>query len=98
MNGLADIAVHYFCTILFSDDSNIDSDFAVREMESFSEFVSALNPEERIALSAAAKRALDFMLRPPDEYGYHPASIIPDDDDEKRFLESLASGEIYGQW
>lgn len=101
MNGLADIAINYFCAFLFpGDPSNIDSDFAGIHIQSFPEFTAGLSPEERVALSAAAKRALDFMLQPPDEYGYTPGSLVSDEesDEEKEFLQLLASGELYDQW
>ena len=96
MDGLADIAVQYFCTILFADSNNINPDFSSKEFQSFPEFVTALSDDERTALSAAAQRSLDFMLRPPDEHGYTPAATVRDD--IKTFLEMLASGEIYEQW
>ena len=96
MNGLADIAVQYLCTFMFSDEANIDPDFASKEMQSFPKFIAALSDDERAALSAAARRALDYMLRPPDDYDYTTASRVSEE--EKAFLESLASGELYEQW
>ena len=97
MDALADIALTYFRTFLFcSSESDIDPDFACKQMESFPEYVATLSDAERAALSAASQRALDYALRPPDEYGYTPAALLSDE--ERHFLEELASGELYKQW
>ena len=82
--------------MMFSPDGNIDPDFACRQMESFPDLIAHLSDEERTALSAAAQRALDFLLAPPDEYGYTRASHVSTE--QKSFLESLASGELYKDW
>ena len=96
MNTLADIVLQYLCTFLFGHENDIDPDFALREMEALPEWIVSMSPDERTALSAAAQRALTFMLAPPDEYGYTPASLVGAE--EKEFLESLASGEFYEQF
>jgi hypothetical protein len=94
MKGLADIALAYFCTILFSGDENIDSDFAAREMEQFPELIRDLTAAERTALADAAKRTLDAVDQPPDQYGYKPRVS----QEYRDFLDSLASGEIFTAW
>lgn len=96
MNGLADIVLDYLCTMMFPPEGDIDSGYASRVMQSFPELLTGLSTEERVALSAAAGRALANLQRPPDEHGYSPAGTVSED--QIAFLETLASGELYEQW
>ena len=86
MDGLADIAVQYFGTILFAGSDCIDPDFSSKEFQSFPEFTAALTDAERTALSSAAQRSLDLMTEATSGSGI------------RTFLKLLASGEIYEQW
>jgi hypothetical protein len=83
---LADLAVHYFCWVIFAGpDAGIPS----AEVEAVPDWVRAMSSGERTAVSAAAGRAL-ASLRAQAGGG---AS-----EDQLAFLEVLASGELYQQW
>ena len=86
---LADLAVHYLCTMMFAGEGEIDPGFASREMESFPDWLREMSSGERAAVSAAAGRALD-RLRTQSGGGIS--------EDQLAFLEVLANGELYTQW
>ncbi len=94
MNGLADIVVDYFLTIMFADRDTIDSDYQCRLQESFSEHLLPLSEDERKSLSSAAQRRLDQINAGPDEYGYNPGLLATAE--QRELLSYLATGEIYG--
>jgi hypothetical protein len=94
MNGLADIVLDYLLVWMFHGESNIDPDFACKQMEVYPELIKGLTKEERVALSASARRRLAEIAAPPDEYGYKPRT----DKNVIEFLEVPASGDLYEQW
>jgi hypothetical protein len=95
MNILADIAIKYLTAFMFTK-AHIDAEFAATHTLRFPELVASLSAEERSALSAAAKRALDFSLQSLDKDGRTtPPSI---GDEENWFLSSIASGDLYDHW
>jgi hypothetical protein len=61
-------------------------------MESFPDFIDALTPDERTALANAARKKLEEIARPPDEYGYKPAVS----DEVVAVLESFADETLSG--
>ncbi|MBA4017920.1 MAG: hypothetical protein C0483_12150 [Pirellula sp.] len=93
MNGLSDIVVDYFLTIMFAAGDTIDADYQCRLQESLPENLNPLSAAEKEALSAAAQRRLDDIDGGPDEYGYKPGMLVTDD--QRAFLVALATGELF---
>ena len=93
MNGLSNIVVDYFLTIMFADDGTVDADYQCRLQESLPEHINPLSDVERKSLSQAAQRRLDDINAGPDEYGYDSGLLVTDD--QRAFLVALATGELY---
>ena len=93
MNGLSNIVVDYFLTIMFADDGTLDPDYQCRLQESLPEHINPLSEAERKSLSQAAQRKLDDINAGPDEYGYDSGLLVTDD--QRAFLVALATGELY---
>ena len=94
MKTLAEIAFEYMWLILFEGEEVIDLDYSVRCQESLSAFFAAMSQEERSALSEVARQTKDRLLAPPDEHGYTPRSLIPEE--QEQFLNDVISGAVYG--
>lgn len=60
------------------------------------DYFSAMTAEEKLALSEVAKEKWDRLFAPPDEDGYTPRKLVTDD--QKQFLESLISGDLFKQF
>lgn len=94
MNGLAEAALDYFVTFIFAGDE-IEPDFAERTWQSFPEYVQNMNPEQRAALSEAARQRVSLLSEAPEQHGYRRGTVPPN---LVAFLELVASGDIYDQW
>lgn len=79
MRGLADIVVHHLCFIAFSSETYLDPRSAMKEMENWASFFTGLSKEEKSAASDAAQRTLDYMMQPPDGYGYTTVGLVTDE-------------------
>jgi hypothetical protein len=95
MKNLADTVLDYFWFLEFSDDEYLDPDEAVKLMEGLVyQIENDFTPEEKHALSEAARRRLDWWLSEPDENGYTPRKLLTED--QKEFLELLIAGRFDG--
>ena len=93
MNGLSDIVVDYFLTIMFATGDTIDADYQCKLQETLPEHISLLSNAEKGSLSDAAQRRLDEATAGPDEYGYDDGMLVSED--QRAFLVALATGELY---
>jgi hypothetical protein len=96
MKTLAEISFEYIWLLLFGDEDIIDLDYSVKMQESLPEYFNSMSQDERQALSLVAKEAQERLLAEPDQHGYTPRALITDE--QKIFMESLSSGELYEQW
>jgi len=94
MNTLADMAFEYIWLMMFGNETQIDPDYSVSVQESLSLYLDELSPEERTALSEAARRTRDVLLAEPDEYGYAPRSLVTEE--QKVMLEAFIAQDVYG--
>ena len=92
MKTLADIAIDYFSLLMF--EGPLDAEDASALSQAIPVYLEAMSPDERVAFSAAAQRALDRLTAPPDEHGYSPRTTVKQD--ELAFLKSAAAGDIFG--
>jgi hypothetical protein len=51
-------------------------------------------PEDRLAVSEAARRRLSWLLSDPDEYGYSPRKLVTPE--HRALLEGLVTGAVFG--
>lgn len=95
MNGLSEIVVDYLLTVMFADGDVIDADYQCKLQETLPEHLLPLSDAERNSLSKEAQRRLDAINAGPDEYGYNPGMLMPQD--QCAFLEALATGELFNR-
>ena len=93
MIRLAEIVMQCICFLEFSDDTQVDSRAAVKQLESIMSILLEASPDERAAVSDAASTLLASLLREPDEYGYSPRKTVSTE--QRKFLESFASGAYW---
>lgn len=96
MKTLAELSFEYIWLLLFGDEDIIDLDYSVKMQESLPEYFSAMSEEEKRNLSEVARETQARLLAEPDEHGYTPRSLVTED--QKVFMEALASGELFEQW
>ncbi|WP_206074315.1 hypothetical protein [Marinobacter fuscus] len=93
---LAELSFEYLWLVLFAGEDVIDLDYSVKCQENLSEYFSAMTPGEKEALSAVARETQARLLAEPDEHGYTPRKLVTEE--QRAFLEALASGDIFEQW
>jgi hypothetical protein len=59
------------------DGDTIDPDYRCRLQKSLPEHIAPLSDHERTALARAAQHRLDDIESGPDEHGYDPGSLVP---------------------
>ncbi|RYG58297.1 hypothetical protein EON80_27330 [bacterium] len=95
MKNLADSVLDYLWFLEFSDEDICDPDYSLKLLENLAvEIKENYSDAEKEALQDAAKRRLEDWLQKPDEHGYSPRGRLTDD--QKLFLEALASGRFNG--
>jgi len=92
MKTLADIAIDYFCLLMF--EGPLDPEDAGALSQAIPVYLEGMSPDERVAFSAAAQRALHRLTALPNEHGYSPRTTVKPD--ELAFLKSAAAGDIFG--
>ena len=96
MKVLAKLVFDHLWLLLFEGEEIIDLDYSVKLQESLPEYFSAMSKEEKDALSHIAHEAQEKLLAEPNEHGYTSRSLITDD--QKEFMEALATGGLFEQW
>lgn len=96
MNTLAELAFEYIWLLLFTDEREVDPDYAVKMQETLPDYFASMSVQEKAALSLVAKNTKDRLLAEPDEHGYTPRAIVTEE--QKVFLDALESGELFEQW
>lgn len=96
MQTLADLSFEFIWHLLFDGEDIVELDYCVTWQECLPDFFEKMSKEEKMALSISAQKTRDRLLAEPDEYGYTPRSKVTDE--QKIFLESMASGEIFRQF
>ena len=96
MKTLAELAFEYIWLLLFGDEDVIDLRYSTKMQQSLSDYFSSMNDEEKKALSKVAEETRSRLLAEPDEHGYTPRKLVSDE--EKAFLDALASGELFEHW
>jgi len=93
MNNLADTLFDLIWSLEFSSEDEVDPDFVASQLEGvWYTLTEVLTDEERQAFIDAASRAKDRLLAEPDKDGYTPRKLVTDE--QKEFLEALASGDF----
>lgn len=96
MKTLAEISLEFIWHLLFDGEEIVELDYSVAWQESLPDYFSAMNADEKVALSEAAQSKWNRLLAPPDEHGYTPRKLVTDE--QKRFLESVISGDLFKEF
>jgi hypothetical protein len=94
-NKLADAVLDYLWFLNFTDEEEANPDLLVKEFEGLLyQIENEFGEDEKAELKAAATRRLAQWLREPDEYGYTPRTLLRPE--QRKFLEDIAAGELWG--